>query len=133
MIKVAINGFGRIGRLVFRIMQKRGDFDILAINDITDAHTMAHLLKYDSTHGKYPGTVEEQNGALIVDGKKVEVFSEMDPADLPWKKLGVEAVVEATGVFRHRAKIEKHLQAGAKKVVLTVPAKDEIDATVVLE
>lgn len=132
MIKVAINGFGRIGRLVFRIMQKRGDFDILAINDITDAHTLAHLLKYDSTHGKYPGNVKEESGSILVDGKQVKVFSEMDPANLPWKKLGVDVVVEATGVFRHRKKIEKHLQAGAKKVVLTVPAKDEIDATVVL-
>jgi len=132
MIKVAINGFGRIGRLVFRIMQERGDFDILAVNDITDAHTLAHLLKYDSTHGKYPGTVEEIDGSLVVDGKEINVYSEMDPAELPWKELGVDVVVEATGVFRHRKKIEKHLQAGAKKVVLTVPAKDEIDATVVL-
>ncbi|MBS3742459.1 MAG: type I glyceraldehyde-3-phosphate dehydrogenase [Candidatus Cloacimonetes bacterium] len=132
MIKVAINGFGRIGKLVFRIMQERGNFDILAVNDITDAHTLAHLLKYDSTHGKYPGTVEEIDGSLVVDGKEINVYSEMDPADLPWEELGIDVVVEATGVFRHRKKIEKHLKAGAKKVVLTVPAKDEIDATVVL-
>ena len=132
MIKVAINGFGRIGRLVFRIMQKRGDFDILAVNDIADAHTLAQLLKYDSTHGKYPGSVKEENGSLVVDGKKVEVYSETDPAQLPWKKLGVQVVVEATGVFRHREKIAKHLQSGAQKVVLTVPAKDKIDATIVL-
>jgi len=132
MITVGINGFGRIGRLVLRVMMQRDNFNVVAVNDITDAKTLAQLLKYDSTHGKFPGTVEEKDGSLIVDGKVIKVYAIKDPAELPWKELGVDVVVEATGIFRTRAQIAKHLEAGAKKVLLTVPAKDEIDATIVL-
>ena len=132
MITVGINGFGRIGRLVLRVMLERDNFNVVAVNDITDAKTLAQLLKYDSTHGKFPGTVEENDGSLIVNGKEIKVLSIKDPAELPWKELGVDVVVEATGIFRKREQIAKHLEAGAKKVLLTVPAKDEIDATIVL-
>lgn len=131
--KIAINGFGRIGRAFVRaskLMNK--DFDIVAINDITDARTLAALLKHDSVHRAFPGTVEAKDDAIVVDGKTIPVFAERDPAKLPWSDLGVDIVIESTGVFRLRAKIAAHLDAGAKKVVLTVPAKDEIDATVVL-
>jgi len=131
-IKVGINGFGRIGRLVFRVMMKRDDFEVLHINDITDAKTLGHLLKYDSTHGRYPGDVKVAEGAIVVDGKKIPISAERDPANLPWGDLGVDFVVESTGVFRTRDQISRHLEAGAPKVLLTVPAKDEIDATVVL-
>ncbi|MCK4358560.1 MAG: type I glyceraldehyde-3-phosphate dehydrogenase [Candidatus Cloacimonetes bacterium] len=132
MINIAINGFGRIGRLVFRVMQERENFNVLAVNDITDAKTLAQLLKYDSTHGQFKGSVEAKENALIVNGKEIKVFAIRDPADLPWKELNIDVVIEATGVFRKRAQIAKHLEAGAKKVLLTVPAKDEIDATIVL-
>ena len=98
-MKVGINGFGRIGRLVFRAAMTRGDVNVVAVNDITDAGTLAHLLKYDSTHGKYPGGVSSKEGALIVDGKEVKVLCERDPADLPWGDLGVDLVVESTGFF----------------------------------
>ena len=131
-IKVGINGFGRIGRLVFRVMMKRDDFEVLHINDITDAKTLGHLLKYDSTHGRYPGDVKVEGDSLVVDGTVIPISAERDPAKLPWGELGVDFVVEATGVFRTREQISKHLEAGAGKVLLTVPAKDEIDATVVL-
>ncbi len=131
-IKVGINGFGRIGRIVFRIMKERGGFDVIAINDITDAKTLAHLLKYDSVAGKYPGQVKVEGDNIIVDGDEFKVFAIKDPAELPWKKLGVEYVLESTGVFRRKEQIAKHLEAGAKKVLLSVPAKDEIDATIVL-
>ncbi|MGC9337606.1 MAG: type I glyceraldehyde-3-phosphate dehydrogenase [Candidatus Cloacimonadia bacterium] len=132
MVKIGINGFGRIGRLVFRAMQEKEEIGVVAINDITDAKTLGQLLKYDSTHGKFPGTVEVREDFLVVNGKEIKVFSTKDPAELPWKELGVDIVVEATGVFRKREQIARHLEAGAKKVVLTVPAKDEIDATLVL-
>jgi glyceraldehyde 3-phosphate dehydrogenase len=131
-IKVGINGFGRIGRLVFREMAKREEFEVIALNDLTDPKSLSHLLKYDSVHGKYPGDVSYNENSIIVDGKEIKVLAIKDPAELPWKELGVEYVVEATGLFRKRAQIEKHLQAGAKKVILTVPAKDEIDNTIVL-
>ena len=131
-LKIGINGFGRIGRLVFRIMMKRGGYDVVLINDITDAKTLAHLLKYDSTHGRYPGKVEAGEGCIIVDGKTVKISAERNPAALPWKDLGVYFVVESTGVFSKRAQCQMHLDAGAKKVVLTVPAKDQIDATIVM-
>jgi glyceraldehyde 3-phosphate dehydrogenase len=131
-IKVGINGFGRIGRLVFRAMLDRKEFEVVQINDITTAEVFAHLLKYDSVHGKFKGTVSHSENAIIVNGKSIKISAEKDPAALPWKQLGVEAVVESTGVFRKKAEIAKHIQAGAKKVVLTVPAKDEIDATIVL-
>jgi glyceraldehyde 3-phosphate dehydrogenase len=131
-IKVGINGFGRIGRLVFRVLMDRKDFEVVKINDITTASTLAHLLKYDSIHGKFKGEVSATDNAIIVNGKKITISAEKDPANLKWKEIGVEGVIESTGVFTKRADIAKHLEAGAKKVVLTVPAKDEIDATIVL-
>jgi glyceraldehyde 3-phosphate dehydrogenase len=133
-IKVAINGFGRIGRLTLRASLDRSDMEIVAVNDLTDSKTLAHLLKYDSVHGKFPGTVEVDGDDLVVNGKKIKVFAERDPGNLPWKDHGIDVVVESTGVFRTRDKISLHLQAGAKKVVLCVPSKkaDDVDATVVL-
>ena len=130
--RVAINGFGRIGRLVFRILQKREDFEVVALNDLCDGPTMAHLLKYDSTHGRFDAAIEVAEDALVVNGKSIRNLSEKDPAALPWAELGVDFVVESTGVFRKKAQCLMHVQAGAKKVLLTVPAKDEIDATIVL-
>jgi glyceraldehyde 3-phosphate dehydrogenase len=132
MTKLAINGFGRIGRLVFRAIFEEEDYEVVAINDLTDAKTLAHLLKYDSVHGIYKYDVEAKDGAIIVGNKEIKIFAEKDPAGLPWKELDVEIVVEATGVFRTREKAGKHLTAGAKKVILSAPAKDEIDATVVM-
>ncbi len=131
-IRIGINGFGRIGRLVFRRAMALGGFEIVAINDLTDAPTLAHLLKYDSTHGRYKGQVSAEGDTLIVDGQRIKISAERDPAAIPWGDLGVDVVVEATGVFRKREQLEKHLTGGAKKVVLTVPAKDQIDNTVVL-
>ncbi len=131
-IKIGINGFGRIGRLVFRRGLEVGSIEFVGINDITDAKTLAHLLKYDSVHGKFNGTVTHTDNSIIVNGKSYPVMAEKDPAALPWAKLGAEVVIEGTGVFTKREKIELHIKAGAKKVVLTAPAKDEIDATVVL-
>jgi len=134
MVRVAINGFGRIGRNTFRAALKLDNFndlDIVAINDITDAKTLAHLLKYDSVFGKFEGTVEAKEDALVVNGKEIKVFSERDPANLPWKDMGVEYVIESTGVFRDREGASKHLQAGARKVVITAPAKGE-DITIVM-
>jgi glyceraldehyde 3-phosphate dehydrogenase len=133
-VKVGINGFGRIGRIVFRIASQDPEIEIVAVNDLTDAVTLGHLLKYDSTHGRFPGTVEVGDGALIVNGKEIKVLSEKDPAELPWKDMGVDIVLESTGVFRTRDKIERHLQAGAPRVLLSVPSKspDDVDATVVL-
>jgi len=131
-ITVGINGFGRIGRQVFRAMHAKDDFRVAAINDLTDNTTLAHLLKYDSVHGKFAGEVKAEDGALLVDGKKVQVLSEKDPAKLPWGKLNVDVVLESTGVFRKRAQCELHLKAGAKKVLLSAPARDKVDATIVM-
>ncbi len=131
-LTIAINGFGRIGRLVFREMERRGGFDVVAINDLTDAKTLAHLLKYDSVHRRYPGEIKAEGDYIIVDGRRIKVYSEREPGNLPWRELGVDFVVESTGVFRTREKCALHLEAGAKKVLLTVPAKGEIDATIVL-
>ncbi len=131
-IRIGINGFGRIGRLVFKAARNREDLEFVAINDLTDAETLAHLLKYDSMHGRYPDPVSVEGDNLIVAGKKLKILAEKDPSKLPWGDLGVDFVVESTGVFRNRDKIALHLEGGAKKVVLTVPAKDEIDATIVL-
>jgi len=133
-IKVAINGFGRIGRLTLRASLNKSDMEIVAVNDLTDSKTLAHLLKYDSVHGKFPGTVEVDGDDLVVNGKIIKVYSERDPANIPWKEHGIDVVVEATGVFRTREKINLHLEAGAKKVILCVPSKksDDVDATVVL-
>lgn len=130
---VGINGFGRIGRMIFRILYSRRDrFRVVAINDLADAKTMAHLLKYDSTHGRFDADVSVDDGTLVVGDWRVPMSSERDPASLPWSEYDHPLVVEATGVFRKRAQIEGHLRAGAAKVLLTVPAKDEIDALVVL-
>ena len=132
VVKVGINGFGRIGRNVFKIIEKRDDMEVVSINDLTDAKTLAHLLKYDSVHGKFDGIVEAKENSIMVNGREVQITSVKDPAELGWGELGVSVVVEATGVFRKKAQIEKHLAAGAKKVILTVPAKDEIDNMIVL-
>jgi glyceraldehyde 3-phosphate dehydrogenase len=131
--RVAINGFGRIGRNVLRAAKKYGvsDLDFVAINDLTDNATLAHLLKYDSVHGRYPGQVEVFDGGLRVDGDEIRVLSERDPAQLPWKELGVDVVIEATGFFTERSKAALHLQAGARKVIISAPAKNE-DVTIVL-
>ncbi|PKK91500.1 MAG: type I glyceraldehyde-3-phosphate dehydrogenase [Candidatus Wallbacteria bacterium HGW-Wallbacteria-1] len=130
--KIAINGFGRIGRVVFRILSGMENYEVVAINDLTDAPTLAHLLKYDSVHGKFSGKVSTEGDCLIVNGKKIKIYAEKDPGALPWKELEVDVVVEATGVFRKKSQLEKHIEAGAKKVILTVPSKDEIDNTIVL-
>ena len=130
--RVAINGFGRIGRNILRAAKKaRADLDFVAVNDITDNKTLAHLLRYDSVHGKYPGTVEVDADGLVVDGDKLRVVAEKDPASLPWKELGVDIVFEATGRFTNRDDAAKHIQAGAKKVIITAPAKGE-DITIVM-
>ncbi|RNF03279.1 glyceraldehyde 3-phosphate dehydrogenase, cytosolic [Trypanosoma conorhini] len=124
-VKVGINGFGRIGRMVFRAARNRKDIEIVAINDLLDAEYMAYMLKYDSTHGRYEGKVEVQNGALVVDGKKIRVTSERDPAQIKWNEVGAEVVVEATGIFLTDETARKHIQAGAKRVVMTGPPKDD--------
>ena len=130
--RVGINGFGRIGRLVFRALLERPGFEVVAVNDLSDPKSLANLLRYDSVHGRLRRPVEPGESELRVDGRAVRVLSVRDPADLPWKELDVPFVVESTGVFTKRADLEKHIAAGARKVVLTVPSKDEIDATVVL-
>ena len=131
-IRVGINGFGRIGRNVFRVIAGRSGIDVLAINDLADAKSLAMLLKYDSIHGKFDGTIETREQSLSVNGKEVKLLAEKDPAKLPWKSLGVDIVVESTGIFTSRADCAKHLDAGAKKVILSSPAKDKIDATIVV-
>ncbi len=123
-IKVGINGFGRIGRIVFRAAQERSDIEIVGINDLLDAEYMAYMLKYDSTHGRFNGTVEVKDGHLVVNGKTICVTSERDPANLKWNEIGVDVVAEATGLFLTDETARKHIQAGAKKVVLTGPSKD---------
>ena len=131
-VRVGINGFGRIGRNVFRAARGTGDgIEIVAINDITDAATLAHLLKYDSVFGRYPGTVEAGDGELIVDGAPIKVFAERDPAKLPWGDAGVDVVIESTGFFTDRAAAAAHLEGGAKKVIISAPAKGP-DLTVCL-
>ncbi|AEH50671.1 type I glyceraldehyde-3-phosphate dehydrogenase [Pseudothermotoga thermarum] len=132
-MRVAINGFGRIGRIVLREILRRNskDIEVVAINDITDAATLAHLFKYDSVHKIYPGEVKVSDGNIVIDGKALKVFSEKDPSKLPWKDLGIDVVIESSGVFTERDKAALHLQAGAKKVVITAPAKGE-DITVVI-
>ncbi len=132
MIRFGINGFGRIGRAVFRIAVERGGFEVTGLNDLTDSATLAHLLKYDSTFGRFKGKVEAQEGAIVVNGKRIPILAEKDPAKIPWKSQGADIVIESTGVFRSKADCEKHLAAGAKRVVLTVPPKDAIDAMVVI-
>ncbi len=131
-VNIGINGFGRIGRLVFRRMMQQGGFNVVGINDITDAKTLAYLLKYDSVHGVYPSNVSSEADAIVVDGKRFKIMAEKDPAKLPWKQLGADIVVEGTGLFTSKEKLAMHVAAGAKKVLLTAPPKDDIDATVVL-
>ena len=130
MIKVAINGFGRIGRMVFRAGQNK-DIEFVAVNDLTDTKTLAHLLKYDSTHGKFPAQINYDEENLFVDGKKLRVYKEKDPQNLPWKELGVDVVIESTGFFLTKEKANLHIKAGAKKVILSAPAKDADIITIV--
>ncbi|HHT28377.1 MAG TPA: type I glyceraldehyde-3-phosphate dehydrogenase [Firmicutes bacterium] len=130
-IRVGINGFGRIGRNVFRAYYNDPDIEFVAVNDLTDAKTLAHLLKYDSVHGRFSGEVEVGEDSIIVNGKKIKVLAERNPELLPWKELGVDYVVESTGFFRSRDKAALHLNAGAKKVIITAPAKQE-DITIVM-
>ena len=131
-VKVAINGFGRIGRLVFRILSKSATLEVVAINDIGAPEVNAHLLRYDSTHGRFHGEVRLDGKTLVVDGRRIAMLQEKDPAKLPWTALGVEHVIEGTGVFTSREQCSLHLAAGAKKVLLTAPPKDELDAMIVL-
>jgi len=131
-VKVGINGFGRIGRNLFRAAYEAGsDLEFVAVNDLVDAEMIAHLLKYDSILGRFPGEVEARDGAITVDGKEIKVLNEKDPEALPWSDLGVEVVIESTGLFTKREGAEKHLEAGAKKVIISAPATDP-DITVVL-
>ncbi|MGB5750826.1 MAG: type I glyceraldehyde-3-phosphate dehydrogenase [Desulfobacterales bacterium] len=130
--KIGINGFGRIGRSVFRILSERDDINVVCINDLFENEQLAYLLKYDTVMGIFQKEVKATEDALYVDDQKVEMTEYRDPASIPWKELGVDVVIESTGVFRERVPLEKHLAAGARKVLLTVPAKDEIDATIVL-
>ena len=131
-IKIGINGFGRIGRTVFRIMEQRADMEVVMINDLSSPDALAHLLKYDTVMGRFDGSVEVTDGALVVNGREVRITAEKSPANLGWKAAKVDFVVESTGIFRKRDEIAQHLAAGAPKVILTVPSKDEIDCTVVL-
>ena len=129
---VGINGFGRIGRSVFRILSERDDINVVCINDLFENEQLAYLLKYDTVMGIFKKEVTATDDALYVGDQKVVMTEHRDPGAIPWKDLGVDVVIESTGVFRERAPLEKHLTAGAKKVLLTVPAKEEIDATIVL-
>jgi glyceraldehyde 3-phosphate dehydrogenase len=128
--RIAINGFGRIGRLAFRIMQNRSDVNIIAINDLTDVTTLAHLLKYDSVHGKFDGDVKVVDGNLVVNGNTVKVTAERNPSDLPWGELAIDVVIESTGVFTHADTASGHIKAGAKKVVISAPAKGDLKTVV---
>ncbi len=129
-VKVAINGFGRIGRLALRLMIENNDFEVVAINDLTDAKTLAHLFKYDSAQGRFNGEIEVKEGAFVVNGKEIKVTAERNPADLPWGELGVDVVLECTGFFTSQEKAGLHLQAGAKKVVISAPATGDIKTVV---
>jgi len=132
-VRVGINGFGRIGRITFRAMHREygNDLQVVAINDLTDAQTNAHLLKYDSNYGTFPGTVAAEERALVVDGERIQVFAEKDPAAIPWRDAGADIVIESTGFFTDATKARAHLDAGAKKVIISAPAKNE-DLTIVL-
>lgn len=132
MIKLAINGFGRIGRPSFKIAVNKPEVEVVAINDLTDTKTLAHLLQYDTVYGKYDKVVEASENALIVDGKEYKVFAQKDPASLPWEELGVDVVLECTGIFTDREKAKAHLDAGAKKVIISAPPKDEDTPNVLL-
>ena len=130
--KIAINGFGRIGRTITRIAKLHGHFDIVAINDIAPAEALLYAFRYDSIHGRYPGSAEIFDNTMNIDGDPFLILSERDPAKLPWKELGVDYVIESTGAFRHLEQLEKHLEAGAQRVILTVPCKDPLDTTIVM-
>ncbi|MCP4727141.1 MAG: type I glyceraldehyde-3-phosphate dehydrogenase [bacterium] len=131
-IKVGINGFGRIGRMVMKCALNDPEIEFVAVNDLTDVNTLAHLFKYDSVHGTVEQKIEAKEGAFLVDGKEVKVLSERDPGKLPWKDLGVTVVVESTGLFRSKDKAQPHIDAGAERVILSAPGKGEVDWTVVL-
>ena len=131
-MRVGINGFGRIGRSVFRVLNNRDDIDVVAINDIFDKDALTYLLKYDTVMGRFPGHISLDSDILSAGNQKVKLIAERVPEELPWGELGVDIVIESTGIFRMKSQLESHLNAGAKKVILTVPAKDEIDYTVVL-
>lgn len=130
-IKIGINGFGRIGRNVCRIIAKESDVEVVAINDLTDSKTLSFLLKYDSVHGIFDGTIDVKDNALVVNGKELALLKERDPAKIPWGNLNIDVVVESTGMFTKRSDCEMHLQAGAKKVILSAPSKEKLDATIV--
>jgi glyceraldehyde 3-phosphate dehydrogenase len=130
-IKFGINGFGRIGRSILRLIPYNSDFLCMAINDLTDAKTLAHLLKYDSIHGIFNGTLEPKEDSIIINGREIKIFAEKDPANLPWKSLDVDIVIESTGIFRDKKGASKHLEAGAKKVIISAPGKNS-DITIVL-
>lgn len=132
MIKVAINGFGRIGRMTLRVMLERKNIKVVAVNDLADAATLSHLFKYDSVHGQFTGTVTCLEKSLIINGNEIHFYQEKSPENLPWKKLDVDVVIEATGLFRDKKSAEKHLTAGAKKVIISAPAKDDEIKSVVL-
>ncbi len=129
-VKVAINGFGRIGRLALRVMSENKDFDVVAINDLTDAKTLAHLFKYDSAQGRFNGTIAVDEEGFVVNGDKIKVFAKANPAELPWGELGVDVVLECTGFFTDKAKAEAHIAAGAKKVVISAPATGDLKTIV---
>ncbi len=131
-MRIALNGFGRIGRSVFRILNARDDFEIVAINDISPSDSLVYLLKYDTVMGRFLDTVELKGDVLVTSKNKVKMLEERNPTDLPWKELEIDVVIEATGIFRHMETLTGHLKAGSKRVILTVPAKDEIDYTVVI-
>jgi glyceraldehyde 3-phosphate dehydrogenase len=132
-VRVGINGFGRIGRLVFRVLAQRpSDFEVVAINDLSEPKHLALLLKYDSTQGRFAGTVTSHEQSIVVNGKDIPITTEKDPAGLPWKKLGCQIVLESTGRFTDRASLQRHIDAGAERVVLSAPAKDDLDATIVM-
>ncbi len=130
--RIAINGFGRIGRTITRLAKLHGHFDLVAINDIASPEALLYAFKFDSIHGRYPGSVELYDGTMNIDGDPFRILSERDPSKLPWKELGVDYVIESTGRFRRLAQLEQHLEAGAKRVLLTVPCKDPLEATVVM-
>ena len=129
-VKVAINGFGRIGRLALRVMANDPKFDVVAVNDLTDAKTLAHLFKYDTAQGRFNGTIEVKEDAFIVNGKEVKSFAKANPEELPWGELGVDVVLECTGFFTKKEKAEAHIKAGAKKVVISAPGQGDLKTVV---
>lgn len=132
MVRIGINGFGRIGRNFFRAAWDNEHIQVVAINDIGDIRVLAHLLRHDTIYGKFKEDVEVEDHSLVIKGQKIRMFRQRDPSEIPWGDVGVDIVLEAVGIFRHRADCEKHLEAGAKRVILSAPAKDEVDATVVI-